>query len=283
VFVSTVRKVITERLERGESLASIARALGLAHATVSYHVARLRAAPPPSALPHPSEPLPPAAHRQIRTRDQVANLLSTGRSRAEIARILGIGKSTVTYHANALQGPVDERCARRYDWPAVQRYYEAGHSLRECCETFGFSTASWHRAVRRGEIRPRPTETPIEELLSSGVYRGRSNLKRRLLAAGLKKHECERCGLSRWFGEAVSFALHHINGDRQDNRLENLQLLCPNCHSQTDNFSGRQTGEKRPWSPSRNGSAANRISDGRRGARLPPAATGAGRWAGSRG
>jgi predicted HNH restriction endonuclease len=34
-------------------------------------------------------------------------------------------------------------------------------------------------------------------------------------------------------------ALHHVNGDGRDNRLENLQLLCPNCHSQTENFSGR--------------------------------------------
>jgi 5-methylcytosine-specific restriction endonuclease McrA len=45
--------------------------------------------------------------------------------------------------------------------------------------------------------------------------------------------------LTEWLGKRLSMALHHINGDGTDNRLENLQLLCPNCHAQTPNFSGR--------------------------------------------
>jgi Zn finger protein HypA/HybF involved in hydrogenase expression len=56
------------------------------------------------------------------------------------------------------------------------------------------------------------------------------------MAAGLKANECEECGLTEWRNRPLSMALHHINGDGQDNRLENLSLLCPNCHSQTPNF-----------------------------------------------
>jgi ribosomal protein S27AE len=60
-----------------------------------------------------------------------------------------------------------------------------------------------------------------------------------LFAAGLKENRCERCGLTEWLGRPLSMALHQVNGDGRDNRLENLQLLCPNCQAQTDNFSGK--------------------------------------------
>ncbi|HWF50270.1 MAG TPA: HNH endonuclease [Solirubrobacteraceae bacterium] len=50
---------------------------------------------------------------------------------------------------------------------------------------------------------------------------------------------CERCGLIDWQGDPLTLALHHINGERHDNRLENLMLLCPNCHSRTDTYAGR--------------------------------------------
>ena len=53
------------------------------------------------------------------------------------------------------------------------------------------------------------------------------------------KYKCEKCGLSKWNGIQIPLQLHHINGNRYDNRIENLQLLCPNCHAQTDNFAGK--------------------------------------------
>ena len=78
---------------------------------------------------------------------------------------------------------------------------------------------------------------PIEALLSAP--RGRHNLKGRLVGAGLLKPACGICGLREWRGTPLTLQLHHVNGDRVDNRLENLTLLCPNCHSQTDTWSGR--------------------------------------------
>jgi hypothetical protein len=83
---------------------------------------------------------------------------------------------------------------------------------------------------------------PLEALLA-GRRRNRNNIKARLIAEGLKRYECETCGISEWRDEVLSLSLHHINGDRHDNRLENLALLCPNCHSQTPNFGSRN---KRP-------------------------------------
>ena len=169
--------------------------------------------------------------------EEVRRLLREGRSQAEVARITGRSKSTVSWHARRLDRPVDARCARRYDWSEIQAYYDAGHSITECQLKFGFSRQSWHQAQQRGKVRSRPHGMPLEQLLASP--RNRHHVKLRLLNAGLKENRCERCGIDEWLGRPLSMALHHVNGDGSDNRLENLQMLCPNCHSQTENFAGR--------------------------------------------
>jgi len=61
----------------------------------------------------------------------------------------------------------------------------------------------------------------------------------------LKEDKCEICGCTNeWQNKPITLELHHINGDHYDNRLENLQILCPNCHSQTKNFRGRSSVRK---------------------------------------
>lgn len=67
-----------------------------------------------------------------------------------------------------------------------------------------------------------------------------TKIKQRLFKEGLKKELCEKCGQGPdWNGEFLSLQIDHINGDSSDNRLENLRILCPNCHSQTPTFSGK--------------------------------------------
>jgi 5-methylcytosine-specific restriction endonuclease McrA len=56
---------------------------------------------------------------------------------------------------------------------------------------------------------------------------------------------CELCGTSEWQGKPLNMQPHHINGDGLDNRLENLELLCANCHSQTDTYGGRNGHRRR--------------------------------------
>jgi hypothetical protein len=179
------------------------------------------------------------ARRTTTTRDQVRRLLADGVAKAEIARRLGVSKGTVSYHAKRSGTQVDARCARRYDWDAVQEFYDAGHSVSACVRHFGFSRQSWNAARLRGAVVTRPQAMPLDKLCARGARRGRSHLKGRLIRMGLKEPRCERCGIDSWRGRPLSLALHHCNGDGGDNRLENLELLCPNCHSQTDNFAGR--------------------------------------------
>jgi 5-methylcytosine-specific restriction endonuclease McrA len=61
----------------------------------------------------------------------------------------------------------------------------------------------------------------------------------RLTSDGKRPYACEQCKLSDWLGQYIRLQVHHKNGDNLDNREENLQILCPNCHSQTSNFAGR--------------------------------------------
>lgn len=81
---------------------------------------------------------------------------------------------------------------------------------------------------------------PLQEILvENSSYNNRYSLKKRLLEAGLLKNHCYFCGLkSVWNGKPLSLQLEHSNGVFDDNRLSNLKLLCPNCHSQTKTFGG---------------------------------------------
>lgn len=76
----------------------------------------------------------------------------------------------------------------------------------------------------------------LKDVLQKGIIYSSDSLRKRLIKSELKKNECELCHIS---GEEVPLELHHINGDHYDNRIENLQILCPNCHSKTSNFRNR--------------------------------------------
>lgn len=180
------------------------------------------------------------------TRHRVAALLEQGMGVNEIAETLALAKSTVCYHARRLGRPADPRFAARYDWSAVRAHYEAGATVAECRERFGFSTSTWADAVDRGDIAPRPRGRNLASYLGEKTNRARGGLKRRLLSEGVLVHACEWCETTEWRGRPLSLALHHVNGDGTDNRRNNLLLLCPNCHSQTDTYGGRNSGRRRP-------------------------------------
>ena len=79
----------------------------------------------------------------------------------------------------------------------------------------------------------------IEEILVENSTYQSYKLKKRLIAEGIKKSVCESCGQSEWLEQPIPLELHHINGNNSNNRLENLRLLCPNCHALTDSYRGK--------------------------------------------
>lgn len=81
---------------------------------------------------------------------------------------------------------------------------------------------------------------PIAEILTVDSTYHRWHLKKRLVREGILVNVCSECSCPPvWNGKELNLQLDHINGINTDNRLENLRLLCPNCHSQTSTFAGR--------------------------------------------
>ena len=85
------------------------------------------------------------------------------------------------------------------------------------------------------------TTLSLEEMLIENSSVSRNSLKKRLLKEGIIKNKCSECGLEEWNGKQITMILDHVNGINNDNRLENLRMLCPNCNSQQETFAGRNT------------------------------------------
>lgn len=151
---------------------------------------------------------------------------------------------------------------RTYSEQQFRDAYMGSQSIAEVCRKlnlapFGGSYESIHKAVRELDL---PTDHILGRELQRGVSRGngkvrvkddeifvenssasRATARNRIIRDNLIPYYCSICGLKDWQGLPISFALDHINGIGNDHRLENLRFLCPNCHSQTETFAGKNT------------------------------------------
>ena len=76
----------------------------------------------------------------------------------------------------------------------------------------------------------------IDVLIENSPYKNSNSLKKRLFRENIKIKQCEECGITEWNGKEIIFELDHVNGDNTNNKIDNLRILCPNCHSQTPTF-----------------------------------------------
>jgi hypothetical protein len=97
----------------------------------------------------------------------------------------------------------------------------------------------------KGGCRIRPAEEILVVRNSDRQVEKTANLRRALIEVGVK-HECEKCkSLPSWLGNPLTLQVHHKDGNKFNNLKENLCFLCPNCHSQTDNYgyTGKDSGD----------------------------------------
>ena len=126
--------------------------------------------------------------------------------------------------------------------PAGSNYVTIRTALRE----HGISTSHWTgRGHLKGKRNPFVPKAPLGELLVKGCVRNTANLRERLIAEGVFEPRCAECGGTDWMGRRIPLELDHIDGDRLNNLLVNLRLLCPNCHALTSTYRGRNVAAHR--------------------------------------
>ena len=111
-------------------------------------------------------------------------------------------------------------------------------------DTSHFTGQGWNQGMK---FIPKEAQ-PLDEILVDGSSYQSYKLLRRLLKEGRKEHRCEHCGNTEWMGKPIMLELHHRNGKRTDNRLQNLLVLCPNCHALTDNYRGKKKSARKETS-----------------------------------
>jgi 5-methylcytosine-specific restriction endonuclease McrA len=105
----------------------------------------------------------------------------------------------------------------------------------------------------RSKLGPMASQIAIDKLFCKSSKISGAVIRHRILTQGLKPYRCAICGRYRWRNQTLSLQVDHINGDRQDHRLINLRLLCPNCHSLTPTYGAKKRNgkPKRPYAENR--------------------------------
>lgn len=99
-----------------------------------------------------------------------------------------------------------------------------------------FSGKGWNKGL---QFQPNPKRLMEQILIRNSTFQSHK-LRKRLIEEGYFKAMCYRCEATEWMGQPIPLELEHIDGDRSNNQLENLTLLCPNCHALTKTWRRRK-------------------------------------------
>jgi len=146
------------------------------------------------------------------TFNKIISLKNEGKTTSEICDILGVSKGTIGYHLGV---------AKKQGIEYLKQTPNKNHSIE-----------------RKKEIKLKKQKTCNNKILKEDFENlSFERLKKRVLME--QEGKCNKCGISEWFGISLSLELEHKDGNNQNNNRENLEVICPNCHSITDTWKGR--------------------------------------------
>lgn len=188
---------------------------------------------------------------RISREEEVQRLIDTGiTSPTTGARMLGIHPATFTYYLEKL-GCLD-RSQKDIDNIIAEAIKLQPLSMSKAAKQANLPFGTFkHHAKRLGLYCPNPNQEGVDKVSRTQVpsilgKRTEGNrisagaIKRRLVRLGIKDDRCEACGQEpTWNGQPLVLHLDHIDGDKHNWELSNLKILCPNCHTQTPTFAGR--------------------------------------------
>lgn len=115
-------------------------------------------------------------------------------------------------------------------------------TVKRRIKDLGLDTSHWLGAGHlKGKTHNWAPTRPLADILRAGTRYQTCRLGRRLIREGVLPRTCNVCRLTEWRGKPIPLELDHVDGDRENNALSNLQLICPNCHALTFTYRGRNT------------------------------------------
>jgi len=113
-------------------------------------------------------------------------------------------------------------------------------TIHRAIRDLGLDTRHWTgQGHRKGSCIPVVPARSLDEILVRGSRYNSNDLRLRLIREGRLPRKCSGCSLAEWFGAPISLEIDHRDGDRLNNEVANLRLLCPNCHALTPTYRGR--------------------------------------------
>ena len=187
----------------------------------------------------------------------ILSLLSKGYSQKKICEETGYNKSTVSYYCGERYlNDIKKREKKEKETEArIRSAVNKCNNITQVCKYLGKKPITNNLRIISSLIdrynidtshfkidheRKQSHRYTYDEVFCKGSLYPSSKIKSYILRHRLKPYVCEECGNTEWMGNPIPLQAHHINGDHNDNRFENIKLICPNCHSITDNYCGKK-------------------------------------------